>query len=256
MIERKILLENIGLQLWSIREEAEKDLLGTIRTVSEMGYKGVQFAGFFENDANDVKIKLDKYNIKPAGAHVQIDLLRDQLDETLKYHQIIGNDLIIVPWLPEEFRTTKDDYLRTAELLNGIGKKLYDRGFTLAYHNHDFEFNSFEGKTGLDILFEHTEPNHLKMELDCFWATYTKHDPLDIIDKYAHRCVSLHIKDLQTNEDKPISTEIGKGSLPLNEYVNKGKEVGVKWMIVEQEHFTKDPLESAEENAVAIRQMI
>lgn len=248
---------NIGLQLWSIREAMEKDLLGMIERISEMGYEGAQFAGFFDNDAVAVKTQLANNHIKPAGAHVQIELLENELDETLIYHETIGNDLIIVPWLPEERRTTKDDYLQTAALLDRIGKELHDRGFTLGYHNHDFEFHQFDdGKTGLDLLFENTDPNHVKMELDCFWAAYTNHDPLALIDKYQDRCVSLHIKDLQLAGDEPISTELGTGSLPLADYIKKGKQVGVKWMIVEQEHFTKDPLLSAKENAVAIRHLI
>ena len=243
---------NIALQFWSIREEMEKDLLGMIQKVSEMGYDGAQFAGFFDNKAEDVRKKMDECGIKPAGAHVQIDLLKNQLDETLKYHETIGNDLIIVPWLPEEMRTTADDYMRTAELLDSIGERLLTRGFTLGYHNHDFEFDMFDGKTGLDILFQKTDPKHLNMELDCFWASFTDNDPMKVIEKYADRCVSLHIKDMKIENDQPMSTELGTGTLPLGDYMNKGKEVGVKWFIVEQEHFTKDPLDSAKENAQGI----
>lgn len=248
-------MDKYGLQLWSIREEMTEDLLGMIEKSAEMGYDGVQFAGFFDNDASAVKAKMDEVGIKPAGAHVQINELRDQLDETLAYHETIGNDLIIVPFLPEEMRTTADDYQKVAELLDELGEKLHTRGFTLGYHNHDFEFDTFDGKTGFDIIFENTDPNHLKMELDCFWASYTDNDPLALIEKYGDRCVSLHIKDMKTEDGQPVSTELGTGTLPLTEYMKKGHEVGVKWMIVEQEHFTKDPLVCAEENAKAIRKL-
>lgn len=244
---------NIGLQMYSIREASEKDLLGTLEKVAKMGYSGAQFAGFFDQDAEDVKAKMDEFGMTSAGAHVPIDQLENQLDETLKYHETIGNDLIIVPYLPEEMRTTADDYKRTAELFNTIGEKLHTRGFTLGYHNHDFEFDTFDGKTGFDILFENTDANHLKMELDCFWAAYTDNDPLDVIEKYADRCVSLHIKDMKAEGDQHISTELGTGTLPLADYMEKGRQVGAKWFIVEQEHFSKDPLESARENVEAIK---
>ena len=190
-------MDKIGLQFWSIREEMEKDLLGMIEKVAEMGYTGAQFAGFFDHSAEDVKAKMDEVGIRVAGAHVQINELENQLDETLKYHETIGNDLIIVPFLPENMRTTAEDYKRTAKLLNDIGRKVHAAGFTLAYHNHDFEFDVFDGKTGFDILFENTDENHLKIELDCFWAAYTGNNPLEIIEKYANRCVSLHIKDMK-----------------------------------------------------------
>src|SRR5690625_4619429 len=231
---------NIGLQLYSIKEAAEDDLLHTLERVAKMGYTGAQFAGFGNYSAEEVKQKMDECGLKPAGAHVQIDELRNQLDLTMRYHETIENDVIIVPWLPEEMRTTADDYQRTAELLNTIGEKLYSRGFTLGYHNHDFEFKTFNGKTGLDLLFENSDPNNLKMELDCFWAAYTDNDPLDVINKYANRCWSLHIKDMKKTDDQYISTELGTGLLPLTDYITKGEEVGAKWMIVEQEHFSKD----------------
>jgi len=246
---------NIGIQLYSIREEMAKDLLGMIDKVAEMGYSGAQFAGFFDHSAEDVKARMDQAGIKPAGAHVQIDQLRNQFDETLKYHETIGNKSIIVPFLPEDMRTTEDDFKRTAELFDEIGKKANVAGFSIGYHNHDFEFKTFNGKTGLDILFENTDPNHLKMELDCFWAAYSDHDPVEIIEKYGERVVSLHIKDLKLEDDKPVSTELGTGTLDLEAYMQAGNKNNAKWFIVEQEQFTKDPLVSAAENAKAIKKI-
>ena len=248
-------MPNIGLQFWSVREAMSEDLLGTIEKVSEMGYSGAQFAGFFDQDAKNVKQTLDRVGMKAAGAHVQIDLLQNQLDETMTYHDTIGNDLIIVPFLPEDMRTTVDDYKRTSELLEKIGGQLHSRGFTLGYHNHDFEFKLFGEKTGLDLIFEQTDPNHVKMELDCFWAAFTDNDPMQVIDTYADRCVSLHIKDLKLADGQPISTELGSGQLPLKDYMRKGKEIGVDWFVVEQEHFTQDPLDSATKNAKSILQL-
>ena len=245
-----------GLQFWSIREEMEKDLLGMIEKVAEMGYASAQFAGFFDHPAGDVKAKMDEVGIKAAGAHVQINELENHLDETLKYHETIGNDLIIVPFLPENMRTTAEDYKRTAALLSDIGQKVHAKGFSLAYHNHDFEFDVFDGKTGLDILFENTDADHLKMELDCFWAAYTGNNPLEIIEKYGNRCESLHIKDMKIEGKQPISTELGTGTLPLFDYIQKGKEHNVKWFIVEQEHFNKKPVESARQNAKTIRNIV
>src|SRR5690625_7661115 len=110
-------MPNIGLQFWSVREAMSEDLLGTIEKVSEMGYSGAQFAGFFDQDAKNVKQTLDRVGMKPAGAHVQIDLLQNQLDETMTYHDTIGYDLIIVTILIEEMRTTVDTYIFTSDIL-------------------------------------------------------------------------------------------------------------------------------------------
>jgi len=249
-------MENIGLQFWSINEAAGEDLLGTIEKVAAMGYSGAQFAGFGEHSAEDVKAKMDEVGIKPAGAHVQLELLENDLEGTLKFHETIGNDLIIIPFLGEERRQSKEDYEKIAAILRDLGEKLHARGFTFAYHNHDFEFEVFDGKTGFDIIFENTDPNHLKMELDCYWAAFAGYDPLEVIDKYADRIISLHIKDQKADTDGPNSVELGTGILPLGDYVAKGKEVGSKWFVVEQEHFTKDPLESAAENVEVLKDLV
>lgn len=242
-------MHNVGLQLWSVRESVAKDLLGTLEKVREMGYTAVQFAGFSGLSAEEVKQKLSALDLRVAGAHLQGDFLNDSLDDLMKFHETINNRLLIVPWLPEELRKTEDDYKRIAEQLNEWGKTLHENGFTLGYHNHDFEFEVFNGKTGLDILFENTDPNHLKMELDCFWAAYTDNDPIEVIEKHKDRCISLHIKDLIMENNSPVSTELDTGNLPLLDYMKKGMEVGCQWFIVEQEHFKKDPLVSAKENS-------
>lgn len=249
-------MENIGLQFWSIHEAASEDLLGTLEKVAEMGYTGAQFAGFGDYSAEAVKAKMDEVGIKPAGAHVQLELLENDLENTLKYHETIGNDLIIIPFLADERRQSKEDYEKIAEIVKDLGEKLHARGFTLAYHNHDFEFEAFDGKTGFEIIFEHTDPKYLKMELDCYWAAFAEHDPLEVIEKYADRVVSLHIKDQKDGTDEPNSVELGTGILPLADYVAKGKEVGVKLFVVEQEHFTKDPLESAAENVTVLKELV
>lgn len=248
-------MENVGLQLWSVKEEMAKNLLGALEKVAEMGYQGVQFAGFFNQSSKDVKEKMDELGIHPTGAHVSYDLLHNELDQTMKYHEEIGNDTIILPWVPEEMRSNADDYARLAEFLEKTGKALYARGFTFGYHNHDFEFAVYNGSSGLDIIFENTDSNHLKMELDCFWAAYTGNDPIEVIEKYKERCISLHIKDMKKTNRGAVSTELGTGILPLANYMKKGKEVGARMFIVEQEHFTKDPLDCAQINFKKIKQL-
>lgn len=246
----------LALQLYSVRDMAEVNLLETIRKVSEMGYEGVQFAGFFNHSAEKVRTELDASQIVPAGAHVGIDLLVHHFDETINFHQSIGNDLIICPSLPENMRSTSDEYFRAAEQLNRIGEKLEKAGMTFGYHNHAFEFETFAGKTGFDILFENTDPAYVKMELDCFWASVAGFDPLRTISKYADRCVSLHMKDMKMEGEKKVSTEIGSGILDIWKIIESGKANHVDWFIVEQEDFAKHPMESAEENAGELKKIM
>ena len=251
------MMDKVALQLYSLKDAMASDLIKTIKKVAQIGYTAVQFAGFNDIAAKEVKDTLRSLGLKPAGAHVSIDYLRDQLDDVLIYHDMIENDYIIVPWIPETMRSTVDDYLRTAELLDKIGHHLHLRGFKLGYHNHDFEFTTFGDKTGLEIILDHTDPTHLHLELDCYWGAYKKMDPLAFIDRYADRCLSLHIKDLKEGDGSlAISTELGRGILPLKDYVEKGKEVNVRWLVVEQEHFEQDPFTSAEDNLQVMKKLM
>lgn len=249
-------MTKLGLQMYSIKEAAEKDLLGTLEKVANMGYHGAQFAGFFNHSAKEVKNKMDQLGLQAAGAHVPIEELQTDLDGLLTYHETIGNRLLICPYLPENMRTTADDYKRTAEIFNRVGEKVAQSGFRFGYHNHAFEFESFDGKTGFDLLYENTDPQYVKMELDCFWAEHANNSPIDLIGKYADRIVSLHIKDLKMEQNQPISTEIGNGTIDNATLIDAGYKYKVDWLVVEQEDFTKDPLDSAIQNAKTMQSML
>jgi sugar phosphate isomerase/epimerase len=250
---------NIGLQLYSIREAAEKDFLGTIELVGDMGYRGIQFAGFFNTPTNDLKKVMDQKGIVPAGSHINplvFESLEDQLDEVLQFNNEIGNNLIICPSISEELRKTRDDYKRRADAFNKIGTKCKQNGFIFAYHNHNFEFDLFNNERGFDILFENTDPELVKIELDCYWATYAGLDPTSIIKKYGDRIVSLHIKDLKHVNGEKRSIEIGSGELDFSGLVKVGQDNGIKWFIVEQEQFDADPMESCKINIQNLKPLI
>lgn len=251
------MMGKIGLQLYSVREAAEKDLLGTVERVADMGYEGVQFAGFFNTSAKALKKVMDDKGIIAAGSHTGLDALTgDHLEETLQYNVDIGNDLIICPHLSEDMRRTRDDLKKVAETLNDIGQKCQQNGFEFAYHNHDFEFNLFDGERGLDILFDHSDPSLVKVELDCYWATYAGLDPKSIIEKYGDRVVSLHIKDMKEINGQKRSIEIGSGELDIIELLQFGKQHGSRWFVVEQEDFDGDPMESAKLNMSRLEQLM
>ncbi|MEH7012537.1 sugar phosphate isomerase/epimerase [Neobacillus niacini] len=235
----------IGLQLFSVQKDAEKDFLGTVQKVADLGYGAIQFAGFFQTPAQEVKRVMDSNGMKTAGAHVGItQLLGDELLKTFDYHHILENNLLICPGLPIEMRLSEDDYKKAAETLNHIGETCKSSGFLFGYHNHDFEFDRFANKTGFDLLFENTNPEHVKVELDCFWAAFANQDPFVIIEKYKDRVVSLHMKDLKIVNGKKMGTEIGNGQIDFETLIKIGNEFNIEWFTVEQEEFQRDPYES------------
>ncbi|MEH6994524.1 sugar phosphate isomerase/epimerase [Neobacillus drentensis] len=250
-------MSKIGLQMYSVGEVASKDFLGTIDKVGKMGYDGVQFAGFFDKPAKEVKRVLDANGMTAAGSHTGLEaLLGDELGKTFEYNHEIGNNLIIVPYLGEELRRTEDDYKRLAETFTQVGEKCKQNGFIFAYHNHDFEFYKLKKELGFDLIFNNSDPNLVKIELDCYWVTYAGLDPKTYIEKYGSRVVSLHIKDVKEVDGQKRSIEIGKGELDIAGLVEAGKKVGTEWLIVEQEQFDGDPMESTAENVKALRAIL
>lgn len=240
---------NIGLQLYSVRETAEKDFLGTISKVADLGYNAVQFAGFFDTPAKHVKQVLDQKTIRVAGSHTGLDLLAgDKLKETILYNQEIDNDLIICPYLPEKYRDSMDSYKRSAEMFNDIGHVCKENGMRFGYHNHNFEFETYNGVTGFDLLFGNTDSDLVKMELDCFWAIHAGFEPKAIIEKHENRVISLHMKDMTEINSKKRSVEIGEGILDIKELLTVAADQNVEWLVVEQEDFDRDPIDSARIN--------
>ena len=247
----------VGLQLFSVWRDAEKDFLGTFQKVIDLGYEGIQFAGFYNTPAESVKNLLVENKTLVAGAHVGLpQLSHDELERTFEYHHTIQNELIICPALPKEMRLTSNDYKKSAEVLNQIGEACKRSGFIFAYHNHDFEFQTFADQTGLELLFDNTDPELVKMELDCYWASFAGHDPLELIRNYKNRVVSLHIKDMKIENGKKTGTEIGHGLLDIKSLVEVGNEFGIEWFTVEQEEFERDPYESLTININNLKKLL
>ncbi|MCR2820924.1 sugar phosphate isomerase/epimerase family protein [Lederbergia panacisoli] len=246
-----------ALQLYSVREAAEKDFLGTVRKVADMGYDAIQFAGYFNTPAHELKSVLDEKGITVAGSHIMFDAFKGvQLIETFKYNREIGNDLLIIPAIAPQYRDSEDAWKRTAEEFNKIGQACKEEGFTFAYHNHSFEFEKFGDSTGFDLLFGNSDPDLVKIELDCYWATFADLDPLNIINNYGDRVVSLHLKDMTVENGEKRSIEIGSGSLDIESLLNVGTKNNVRWFIIEQEKFDGDPMESSKVNIENLKKLM
>lgn len=248
-------MEKIGLQLYSIKEVLAQDFLGGLEKLAKMGYDGVEFAGYYNTPAKELKKALDSFGLKVAGSHVGVKLLKESIEDVIEYSLEIGNPYVICPALPPDMRSSADDYKKTAELLNTYGEKCRKHNITFGYHNHDFEFNKYDGKFGLDILVENTQPENLIIELDTFWVEYCDLKSVDFIQKYGKRCSLLHIKDMKSWDNK-INTEIGKGVMDFKEITSLGKKLGVDWYTIEQEEFEIPMMQSVEEGLNYLRSIL
>lgn len=225
-------MKNIGLQLYSIKEISENNFIGAIKLTADCGYDGIEFAGYFDTPAKELKKVLEGNGIVACGTHTGFEALENDFNKTVEYNLEIDNRYIIIPWIPEEMCNSKETWLKTAEKMNFINDKLKGQGIKFGYHNHAFEFEKFDGSYGYDILAKNTSPDIL-LEIDTFWVEYAGVNVVDYVRKYKNRLDLIHIKDMS---DSRISTEIGSGNMDFPSIVEAADETD--WFIVEQEAFS------------------
>jgi sugar phosphate isomerase/epimerase len=225
--------DQIALQLWTVRDLAASDLRGTLTAVAAAGYRSVELAGLPDTPADDLAELLDEAALHPVAAHVGVDQLRDGLDAVADRHVTLGCDRVIVPWLPEEDRRSADEVRRFASELNGIGRRLAERGIHLGYHNHAFEFAQLDGTTIWDVLNSELGPG-VDLELDIYWASVGGRDPVTVIRDGGSRIRLLHMKDRALGPE-PRDAPAGDGVLDLPGIVAAARISGVEWYVAEQD---------------------
>lgn len=243
----------IALQLYSVREDCAKDLPGVLKALAEMGYEGVEFAGYYDYSAEELRKMLDDVGLKVAGTHTGLDtLLGDQFEPTVEFHQTLGNKFLIVPGLPEERRCSAEAWKQTAELFNEIAEKLKPHGMRTGYHNHRIEFQLFDGETGWDLFFSNTVPE-VVMQLDTGNALHGGADPVPYLEKYPGRAATIHLKEFSATNDKAL---IGEGEVRWEDVFRLCESVGgTEWYIVEQESYAYPPLECVQRCLENLRRM-
>ncbi len=226
-----------SIQLFSVRDTTKTDMEGTLRRLSEMGYKAVEFAGFFGNSPEQIKEWLDKYGLTASGTHTGVGDIRDRYEETVRAHKVIGCKNIIIPAADTSTEGKLNEFI---DFLNVYQPKFAAEGLTLAYHNHDGEF--YTTSYGKVIHEELQARTAIDFEIDTYWVYRAGVDPIALMEKLKDRVHIIHIKDgLADGKGKPL----GMGSAPVEKVYAKAKELGM-FMTVESETLTPDGLTEAE----------
>ncbi|UAL54366.1 sugar phosphate isomerase/epimerase family protein [Metabacillus dongyingensis] len=235
----------VALQMYTLRNETEKDFIGTLKKVANIGYDGVEFAGYGGLEASELKKALDDFGLKPASSHIPLETLELDLNSVIEYQHVIGNKYIVCPFLPPE-RRSEQDYRELVSILNSIGETCHKEGLSFAYHNHDFELQPLsDGIKPLELLLEETNHDWVKAEFDVYWLTKAGEDPVKWLEKYQGRTPLVHLKDM-TTEGEQFFAELGTGGVNLEAILNKGESSKVNWWIVEQDQSRRSPLDSIE----------
>ena len=258
----------VGVQVYSVRDDAKADLRGTLEKIKKMGYDGVELAGLYGNDPAEIKKMCEEIGLVPISAHVPyVDLVKDT-EVTLAQYATIGCRFVAVPYLNSEYRPGTDKFPEVIENVKKIGKCAKEMGIQLVYHNHDFEFVKLDGKYALDVLYDEVPAEYLATELDTCWVNVGGENPAEYLRKYKGRAEIVHLKDFmgEKSDDmyeligiekkgptKPKNFEfrpVGSGLQNFPAILEACEDVGAEWVIVEQDNPSMDltPLECIEKS--------
>ncbi|HEX4205998.1 MAG TPA: sugar phosphate isomerase/epimerase [Ktedonobacteraceae bacterium] len=231
----------LGLQLYTVRDETAKDFRQTLKYVAEMGYTNVEFAGYGNMPSKELATVLADLNLRAASTHVALNLLEEDLERELNYCLDLGCNFLVVPWISEEWRSA-EGLRKLGTRLNEFGRVSQERGVTLVYHNHNFEFEQADGAYLLDTLLGVTNPDFVKLEFDTYWAAFAGVDPAAFMRKHAGRVALVHLKDMTPER---TFTEVGAGTLDIAGYIEAAKASNVQFYFVENDAPAIPSLESA-----------
>ncbi|MED4225236.1 sugar phosphate isomerase/epimerase [Neobacillus cucumis] len=235
----------VALQMFTLREESAKDFAGTLKKVAELGFDGVELAGFNGLTAMELKGLLDEVGLKAAACHVPLEQLESNLAQVIEDQKILGSKYVVVPYLMPD-RRSENDYKALFSILNQLGETCRREGISLCYHNHDFELERLsDSRMVLEAIFDKTNPEMVKAELDIYWLTKAGQKPAEWIEKYKNRTPLIHLKDMTTDEEQ-FFAELGTGGVDLEAVLQMGEETDIQWWIVEQDVSRRTPFESIE----------
>ena len=234
----------IGLQLYTVRKEMQEDFEGTLNRVAAVGFREVEFAGYFDRTPGQVKKALSDSGLKSPSAHVVLKTLSGELGKAIDAAKTIGHRYLVLGYLFPGERKSADDYRRLAALLNEAGESCRKAGLRLAYHNHDFEFATLDGQVPYDLLLKETDPGLVKLELDLYWISKAGRRPEEYFDKYPGRFELFHVKDMDGTPRRSF-TEVGRGTIDFKRIFGRSGQAGVKHYFVEQDETPGPALDSA-----------
>ena len=194
-------ISKVGVQLYTVRDLMKNDFAGTIAHVASIGYKEVEFAGYFDHSPKDIRAILDKNGLTAPSCHVSMDVVENHWPETLDAAHTIGHTYIVCPWIDEKDRHSADAWKHIIETFNKAGAASKKANIQFAYHNHWWEFGpeaALGGKLPYDYLLQSTDPKLVKMEMDLGWAEVAGQDPVAYFKKYPGRFPLVHVKDFKS----------------------------------------------------------
>lgn len=261
-------MTQIAAQLFTIREftQTREDFAASMAKVRAIGYEAVQVSQIGDIPDAEVKRIADDNGMTICNTHSSVEQLQRDPDAVIEQHRLWGARHVAIGGMPQEYRESEDGFRRFAAIANDIGETLNAAGMTFSYHNHSFEFVRFGKKSGLELIFDETDPRYVQFEIDTYWVQHGGADPVVWIEKMQDRMPVVHLKDMvmipppsksPPNELGRVDTdrrgdlrpqqamaEVGEGNMNFAGILAACKRIGVEWYAVEQDICQRDPFES------------
>ncbi|WP_310570567.1 sugar phosphate isomerase/epimerase [Gemmatimonas sp.] len=240
----------IGLQLYTVRSALSKDLEGTIAAVAAAGITELEFAGYYDKSPAWWSELLKKHKLTAPATHEALPATDDGWPAIFDRAKGMGHEIVIVPFVGNAYRGSRDNWMRLSERLNTGAQKAKAAGLQFAYHNHDFEFAPVGDATGYDILTANTDASLVKLELDMYWAVKAGRDPLEIMTAHKGRVICCHVKDASAAPERKM-LDVGAGTIDFKMLLDKGRKLGLKHWFIEHDQ-PADALASIKASAAAM----
>ena len=251
----------IGLQLYTVRELAERDLPAVLKKVRAIGYEEVELYGeSYKLPAKDLRALIAANGLRAPSGHFGYEALEGKFD----YAKELGLSWIVCPMLPDGQRKSLEGFHKAAAQFNEWGKRAQAQGQRFAFHNHNYEFKSYDGKTGYEVLVAETDPALVWFEVDCYWVAQAGIDPAAMIRKMGERVKLIHLKDRkpdvatsqELNADAGHFAPVGKGTLDWRSILAGARQMGVEHYFVEQDKTDGPEFEAVRESYVYLRSLM
>lgn len=243
---------NPGIQLYTIRSEMQKDVPGSLKKIADIGYKEVEFAGYFGHEPAEIRKMVGDLGMTAPSAHIQDATFIDNPQKTIDEALAAGHLWLVMPWVKPELRTTIDQWKNIADICNKFAAHCKAAGLRFAYHNHDFEFAPIGGALPYDVLMKSTDPATVKFELDMYWAKKGGQDLAALMAQHQGRIVMVHVKDMLPNG---AMTDVGLGTIPFAQLLGAAYARPIEHYFVENDD-TTTPFESAATSCKSLTQIL
>ena len=239
----------VGVQLYTVREQAEQDLGAVLAHISMIGYKEVEtYWNVYTHPAKKLRSMIVDNGLAVPSGHFDYE----GLESKLEYAKELGVQYMICPMLPKTMWTSADGFKQAADQFNKWGEQVKSMGMQFGFHNHNYEFQKFGNTTGFDILTQKADPKLVCLEMDCYWITQAGQDPVAMLKKFGSRIQLLHLKDRQPGfpttqmlgPDAEHITEVGSGTINWKAVIETAQQTGVKYFFVERDNGSTPAFES------------